>query len=112
LANEKAIEQICSLQCRTGRSGRDSVNARGGAPEDIANVGAAVCAMIEKHSRRYVRFTALSTGGDDMVIGGRYVPAAPATETTSTLVQDVGTHRAGGLGRRRATWPTATRPLI
>jgi hypothetical protein len=59
LANERAIEQTCSLQRRTGRSGRDSVDARGGAPEDAANVIAAVCAMIEKHSRRYVRYTAL-----------------------------------------------------
>jgi hypothetical protein len=72
LANEKAIEQICSLQRRTGRSGRDSVDARGGIPEDMANVIAAVCAMIEKNGRRHVRFTCLSLGGDGAVLDGRY----------------------------------------
>jgi hypothetical protein len=85
LEHEKAIEQICSLQRRTGRSGRDSVDARGGAPEDIANVIAAVCAVIEKQSRRYSRFTCLAAGGPGSPVGGgvidgKYTPGVFAYE--------------------------------
>lgn len=40
LDHKKLVNQICSLERRTARSGKDSIDAPHGAPEDIANAAA------------------------------------------------------------------------
>jgi hypothetical protein len=111
LDNEKAIEQICSLQRRTGRSGRDSVDARGGIPEDMANVIAATAAMIAKNNRRYTSFTCLAAGAPGQpnggVVDGRYRPDLP-TETPAEVreaIEEYWTLSEEDKSRRRMLGP-------
>jgi hypothetical protein len=51
LCNDRAIQQICSLERRTGRA-HDTIDAPGGAPEDVANVIACCAVMVGKTARR------------------------------------------------------------
>jgi hypothetical protein len=45
LDNERLINQLCSLERRTGRSGKDSIDHRAGAHDDLAN---ACCGVIHQ----------------------------------------------------------------
>jgi hypothetical protein len=49
LDDTKLINQLCVLERRTARSGRDSIDHPPGAPDDLANAVAGVAAVINKY---------------------------------------------------------------
>jgi hypothetical protein len=72
LDNQHLVSQLCGLERRTGRGGRDSIDHRPGAHDDLANAVAGLIYMLAR--------VALT---DDAVIGG-WVGSAPRSYTGIT----------------------------
>jgi len=63
LDNDRLVEQLVSLERRTGRSGKDSIDHSPGSHDDLANAVAGV--LTDLRSRDFVMPRIMSLGGDE-----------------------------------------------